>query len=156
MGNSQTSLNIELSHVKLPEHRRCEGGSLCSPDMTVRVLAYPSQPTFNNSVEAPFMYRVQLSYIRELYLKNYQYTDIERQTKHTTSSIERYIQDFTRVVMLLNQGLNIADIRQATKMSERLISEYIELYKKYDSENNSRLKEIKSKAIVVKKKGVCA
>ncbi|MCE8429559.1 MAG: hypothetical protein J5U19_14375, partial [Candidatus Methanoperedens sp.] len=40
-------------------------GSLCSPDMTVRVLAYPSQPTFNNSVEAPFMYRVQLSYIRE-------------------------------------------------------------------------------------------
>jgi len=93
--------------------------------------------------------------IIELYLKNYQYTDIERQTKHTTSSIERYIQDFTRVVMLLNQGMNIADIRQATKMSERLIGEYIELYKKYDSENNSRLKEIKSKAIVVKKKGVC-
>ncbi|MFZ3169186.1 MAG: hypothetical protein WA130_16355 [Candidatus Methanoperedens sp.] len=35
------------------------------PDLTVRVLAYPSQPTFNNSVEAPFIYRVQLSYIRE-------------------------------------------------------------------------------------------
>jgi len=58
------------------------------------------------------------------------------------------------VVMLLNQDLNIADIRQATKMSERLIGEYIELYKKYDSENNSRLKEIKSNAIIVKKKGV--
>jgi len=57
--------------------------------------------------------------------------------------------------MLLNQGLNIADIRQATNMSERLIGEYIELFKKYDSENNSRLKEIKSKAIVVKKKEVC-
>ena len=57
--------------------------------------------------------------------------------------------------MLLNQGLDIADIRQATNMSERLIGEYIELFKKYDSENNSRLKEIKSKAIVVKKKGVC-
>ena len=65
MGNSQTSLNKELSHVKLPENRRCEGGSLSLPDLTVRVLAYPSQPTFNNSVEAPFMYRVQLSYIRE-------------------------------------------------------------------------------------------
>src|SRR3989304_10595940 len=65
VGNSQTSLNKELSHVKLPENRRCEGGSLCVPDMTVRFLAYPSQPTFNNSVEAPFIYRVQLSYIRE-------------------------------------------------------------------------------------------
>ena len=66
MGNSQTSSNKELSHVKLPENRRCEGGSLSLPDLAVRVLAYPSQPTFNNSVEAPFMYRVQLSYIREL------------------------------------------------------------------------------------------
>ena len=65
MGNGQTSLNKELSHVKLPENRRCEGGSLRQPDITVRELAYPSQPTFNNSVEAPFMYRVQLSYIRE-------------------------------------------------------------------------------------------
>ncbi|MDW7725718.1 MAG: DUF1670 domain-containing protein [Candidatus Methanoperedens sp.] len=66
----------------------------------------------------------------ELYLKNYQYTDIQRQTRHSTESIERYIQDFTRVVMLLNTGLNIADIRQATSMSEKLINEYIELYRK--------------------------
>jgi len=40
VGNSQTSLYKELSHVKLPEYRRCEGGSLCLPDMTVRFLAY--------------------------------------------------------------------------------------------------------------------
>jgi len=40
VGNSQTSLIKELSHVKLPEYRRCEGGSLCLPDMTVRFLAY--------------------------------------------------------------------------------------------------------------------
>ncbi|MBU4491537.1 MAG: DUF1670 domain-containing protein, partial [Euryarchaeota archaeon] len=92
--------------------------------------------------------------IVELYLKNYQYTDIEQQTKHTIASIERYIQDFTRVVMLLNQGLNVADIRQATNMTERLIHEYIALYEKYNSENNSRLNEIKSKAIVVKKRGI--
>ncbi len=92
--------------------------------------------------------------IVELYLKNYQYTDIQRQTRHSTESIERYIQDFTRVVMLLNTGLNIADIRQATSMSEKLINEYIELYKKYDSENNVRLKEIKSNAVVVKKGGI--
>jgi biotin operon repressor len=92
--------------------------------------------------------------IVELYLKNYQYTDIQRQTRHSTESIERYIQDFTRVVMLLNTGLNIADIRQATSMSEKLINEYIELYRKYDSENNTRLKEIKSNAVVVKKGGI--
>ncbi len=94
--------------------------------------------------------------IVEMYLKNYQYTDIEMQTKHTTASIERYIQDFTRVIMLLNQDLNIADIRQATNMSERLIGEYIALYEKYNSEHNSRLNELKSKAIIVKKKGMHA
>jgi hypothetical protein len=48
------------------ENRRCEGGRSSLPDLIVRVLASPSQPTFNNSVEAPFMYRVQLSYIRVL------------------------------------------------------------------------------------------
>jgi hypothetical protein len=92
--------------------------------------------------------------IVELYLKNYQYTDIQRQTRHSTQSIERYIQDFSRVVMLLNTGLNIADIRQATSMSERLIGEYIDLYNRYNSENNSRLKEIKSNAVIVKKGGI--
>ncbi|MDJ1423376.1 MAG: DUF1670 domain-containing protein [Candidatus Methanoperedens sp.] len=94
--------------------------------------------------------------IVELYLKNYQYTDIERHTKHSTASIERYIQDFSRVVMLLNQDLNIADIRPAANMSERLIYEYKALYEKYNSENNSRLNEIKSKAIIVKKGGIHA
>jgi hypothetical protein len=29
-----------------------------------KISSLPSQPTFNNSVEAPFIYRVQLSYIR--------------------------------------------------------------------------------------------
>jgi biotin operon repressor len=94
------------------------------------------------------------TWIVELYLKNYQYTDIQRQTRHSTESIERYIQDFTRVVMLLNNGLNIADIRQATSMSERLIGEYIDLYNRYSSENCSRLKEIKSNAVIIKKGGI--
>ncbi len=92
--------------------------------------------------------------IVELYLKNYQYTDIQRQTRHSTESIERYIQDFSRVVMLLNNGLNISDIRQATGMSERLIGEYIDLYNRFNSENNYRLKEIKSNAVAVKKGGI--
>ncbi len=39
-------------------------------------------------------------------------------------------------------------------MSERLIGEYIDLYNRYNSENNSRLKEIKSNAVVVKKGGI--
>jgi hypothetical protein len=56
--------------------------------------------------------------------------------------------------MLLNNGLNIADIRQATSMSERLIGEYIDLYNRYSSENCSRLKEIKSNAVIVKKGGI--
>jgi len=30
-----------------------------------KISSLPSQPTFNNSVEAPFIYRVQLSYIRD-------------------------------------------------------------------------------------------
>ncbi len=92
--------------------------------------------------------------IVELYLKNYQYTDIQRQTRHSTESIERYLQDFSRVVMLLNNGLNISDIRQATGMSERLVGEYIDLYGRYNSEDNYRLKEIKSNAAVMKKGGI--
>jgi transcriptional antiterminator len=56
--------------------------------------------------------------------------------------------------MLLNSGLNISHIRQATGMSERLVSEYIDLYNRYNSENNYRLKEIKSNAVAVKKGGI--
>src|SRR3972149_5747635 len=50
--------------------------------------------------------------IVELYLKGYEYTEIERRTRHTGQSIKRYIIGFTKVVMLHSKGYNQNQIRE--------------------------------------------
>ena len=52
--------------------------------------------------------------IVELYLKGYEYTEIERRTRHTGQSIKRYIIGFSKVVMLHSKGYNPNQIRELT------------------------------------------
>lgn len=68
----------------------------------------------------------------ELYLKGYTITEISKRMVHTLPSIERYLTDFSKVIMLTNNGLAPANIRVATGLSEFLIEEYIELADKYN------------------------
>lgn len=77
--------------------------------------------------------------ILDLYLKGYQFTEIELKTNHSETSVRRYLRDFVQVVALRHQQFSVAQIRQVTGFSERLIEEYLELYEHYDAEKNDRL-----------------
>jgi len=61
------------------------------------------------------------------WLAGYTFSQIQKRRWHTLSSIDRYCRDFQRVVHLQHHGLRVADIRQSTGLSERLIGEYLAL-----------------------------
>jgi len=68
--------------------------------------------------------------IVELWLTGYEYTDIERRTGHSGEAIQRYLEGFSRVVRLSNR-YSVAEIRELTGISERVIKEYQTLHTKY-------------------------
>jgi hypothetical protein len=78
--------------------------------------------------------------IIELYLKGYQFTEIEQKTNHSETSVMRYLRDFTQVVTIYHQGFPPAQIRMITRMSDRLVREYLQLLSEY--ENNHRLSQL--------------
>ncbi len=77
--------------------------------------------------------------IIDLYLKGYQFTDIELKTNHSETSVRRYLNDFIQVIALHHQRFSLAQIRQVTGFSERLISEYLDLFTHYNTQDNDRL-----------------
>jgi hypothetical protein len=85
--------------------------------------------------------------IIELYLKGYEYTEIEQRTRHTGDSIKRYISGFSKVVLLSNKGYSVIQIRELTNSSEKVVSEYLALYKTYNEIASDRLNQIGSMSI---------
>jgi hypothetical protein len=85
--------------------------------------------------------------IIELYLKGYEYTEIEQRTRHTGESIKRYISGFSKVVLLSDQGYSIFQIRELTNSSEKVITEYLSLYETYKVIGSDRLAQITSPSI---------
>lgn len=61
------------------------------------------------------------------WLAGYTFSQIKSRRWHTINSIERYCRDFQRVFHLHQHGLSVAEMRQSTGMSERLIGEYLAL-----------------------------
>jgi len=82
--------------------------------------------------------------IIELYLKGYEYTEIEQRTRHTGEAIKRYISGFSKVVLLSNQGYSVIQIRELTNFSEKVITEYLALYEAYKEIGSDRLTQIAS------------
>lgn len=82
--------------------------------------------------------------IVEMYLKGYEFTDIKRNTRHSSNSILRYLNEFSRCAILYNEKYSLNQIRMITERSERLVREYIELYKlmKRNKESKERLGEL--------------
>lgn len=80
--------------------------------------------------------------IVELYLKGYEYTEIERRTRHTGQSIKRYIIGFSKVVMLHSKGYNVNQIRELTNTTEKVVKEYLELYQKYGEISKERMDQL--------------
>ena len=83
--------------------------------------------------------------IIELYLKGYQFTDIELKTNHTEKSVLRYLRDFTQVITLHQQDFPPGQIRIITKMSDRIIKEYLQLISEY--QDNDRLSQLVNPAV---------
>jgi len=90
--------------------------------------------------------------ILELYLKGYEYTEIERKTRHSGEAIMRYVKDFARVLLLTEDGFEDKDLRIITGLSEKTIQEYKELIEAYSTEEyQERLDQLHS--IFEKKEG---
>lgn len=69
--------------------------------------------------------------IIELYLKGYQFTDIEQKTNHSERAVLRYLRDFSQVCTLHQQGYPSAQIRIITNLSDKIIKEYLQLLSDY-------------------------
>jgi hypothetical protein len=83
--------------------------------------------------------------IIELYLKGYQFTDIERKTNHTEKSVLRYLRDFTQVITLHQQDFPPGQIRIITKKSDRIVREYLQLLSEY--QDNDRISQLVNPAV---------
>ena len=67
-----------------------------------------------------------------LYMDGYTETEIKRRTGHSYDSIERYLFDFSRVICLTEIGMPLPQIRQATGMSRRVVTKYLDLYARFN------------------------
>lgn len=66
-----------------------------------------------------------------LYMDGYTETEIKRRTGHSYESIERYLLDFARVVVLVEAGMPVPAIRQAVARSRRVVEKYVSLYQRF-------------------------
>jgi hypothetical protein len=72
--------------------------------------------------------------IIKLYLEGYTETEIKLKTGHSYQSIENYLKKFTKVVGLIDLGLNLNQIRMSAKMTYNLAAKFREIYEKYNTE----------------------
>jgi hypothetical protein len=80
--------------------------------------------------------------ILSLYLRGYQFSEIEKRTHHSEKAVQRYIQDFARIILLHLKEFNIDQIRITTGFSNRLIQEYIKLFNDNKELQNPQLETI--------------
>jgi len=78
--------------------------------------------------------------ILDLYLSGYQFSEIEKRTHHSETAVKRYIQDFSKIILLYSKGFSIDQIRITTGFTNRLIGEYKNLFNKHHEKDNQRLK----------------
>lgn len=74
--------------------------------------------------------------IIKLYLEYNTYSDIQKKTRHSPTAIKRYIQNFGRVLLSFKNDLSIRETARIVGLSEKLVKEYLELYLKYNTEQN--------------------
>jgi len=82
--------------------------------------------------------------IVELALKRYTATEIAFKTRHCLTSIARYVDNFIKVVYLLEKSFPLVKIARITKISEKVAAEYRDLYSRYvkDSFLKERIDEL--------------
>ncbi len=80
--------------------------------------------------------------IIELYLKGYEYAEIEQLTCHTSDSIEQYLSEFSKVILLSQKNYTLSQIRELTSQSDKVVSEYLVLYETYKEIGKDRIAQI--------------
>ncbi len=60
--------------------------------------------------------------------------DVARETGHSLKAVERYLQDYERVRMLLEQGMGAEEISSIIGRGRRVVLEYVELARQYHPE----------------------
>lgn len=68
-----------------------------------------------------------------LWLGGATYDQIARQTRHSLSAIQRYIQTFVRVIELQRQGFPDSQVAMLLNVSLALVSEYLAVYEQHDA-----------------------
>jgi hypothetical protein len=66
------------------------------------------------------------------WLRGETYDQIQLHTRHSLSSIKRYVQSFVRVADLHRQGFREGEITLVLEMSAYLVGEYLALYRQHD------------------------
>jgi hypothetical protein len=66
------------------------------------------------------------------WLRGETYDQIQLHTRHSLSSIKRYVQSFVRVADLHRQGFREGEITLVLEMSAYLVREYLALYRQHD------------------------
>lgn len=69
--------------------------------------------------------------IISLFLLGYPETEIAERTHHDLSCVERYIQDFIRVIIMLHENYKESAIIRLTRLSKKTVLAYTSLYRKY-------------------------
>jgi DNA-binding Lrp family transcriptional regulator len=76
------------------------------------------------------------------WLRGETYDQIILHTKHSLSSVKRYVQSFVRVADLAGQGFGVDETALLLDLSAYLVSEYLAIYQAHDSlEYRERLTE---------------
>jgi hypothetical protein len=78
--------------------------------------------------------------IIELWLERESYDKIARWVHHSPRSIQRYVSTFLRMVVLWRKGTTISEIAFLTRSSQRLVGEYLGVYKAAMQEDRRREK----------------
>jgi hypothetical protein len=60
--------------------------------------------------------------------------DVARETRRSLKSVERYLQDYERVRMLLKRGMEAEEISSVIGRGQRVVLEYVELARQYHPE----------------------
>ncbi|RJS68786.1 DUF1670 domain-containing protein [Methanophagales archaeon] len=71
-------------------------------------------------------------------MKRYEFTEIKRNTRHSSEFIARYLREFVRVAALHEEGHSLDQIRRITEHSERLMKEYLEQYEWYKNDEDCK------------------
>jgi len=79
------------------------------------------------------------AWIVSLHLEYKTYSEIARTTRHSTTSIKRYIMDFARVVLCIQRGLSLAETAHIAGISERL-AENTQDFTCATTDQNTRIK----------------